>query len=50
MIKREKERSIEHVEQMVKDNVITKEKAEKLKEAIKIAKKNKNSQNIIFFY
>ena len=35
MIKREKEKSIEYVEQMVKDNVIPKEKGEKLKEAIK---------------
>ena len=34
MIKKEKEKSIEHVEQMVKDNVITKEKGEKLKQAI----------------
>ena len=33
-IKREKEKSIERVEQMVKDNVITKEKGEKLKQAI----------------
>ena len=35
MIKREKEKSIEHAEEMVKDNVITKEKGEKLKESIK---------------
>jgi len=34
MIKKEKEKSIERVEQMVKDNIITKEKGEKLKEAI----------------
>lgn len=34
MIKKEKEKSIEQVEQMVKDNVITKEKGEKLKQAI----------------
>ena len=34
MIKKEKEKSIEKVEQMVKDNVITKEKGEKLKQAI----------------
>ena len=34
MIKKEKEKSIEHVEQMVKYNVITKEKGEKLKQAI----------------
>ena len=34
MIKNEKEKSIERVEQMVKDNIITKEKGEKLKEAI----------------
>lgn len=33
-IKKEKEKAIEHVEQMVKDNVITKEKGEKLKQAI----------------
>ena len=33
-IKREKEKSIERVDQMVKDNVITKEKGEKLKQAI----------------
>ena len=33
-IKKEKEKSIERVEQMVKDNVITKEKGEKLKQAI----------------
>ena len=34
MIKKEKEKSIEKVEQMVKDNEITKEKGEKLKQAI----------------
>ena len=34
MIKKEKEKSIERVEQMVKDNIITKEKGEKLKETI----------------
>lgn len=34
MIKREKEKSIEYIEQMVKDNIITKEKGEKLKESI----------------
>jgi phage terminase small subunit len=34
MIKKEKEKSIERVEQMVKDNIITKEKGEKLKDAI----------------
>ena len=33
-IKREKEKSIERVDEMVKDNVITKEKGEKLKQAI----------------
>ena len=33
-IKREKEKSIQRVDQMVKDNVITKEKGEKLKQAI----------------
>jgi len=38
MIKKEKEKSIEHVEQMVKDNVITKEKGEKLKQAINNSK------------
>ncbi len=34
MIKKQKEKAIENVEQMVKDNVITKEKGEKLKQAI----------------
>ena len=34
MIKKEKEKSIEYIDQMVKDNVITKEKGEKLKEDI----------------
>ena len=34
MIKKEKEKSIERVEQMVKENIITKEKGEKLKDAI----------------
>ena len=34
MIKKEKEKSIERVEQMVKENIITKEKGEKLKQAI----------------
>ena len=38
MIKKEKEKSIERVEQMVKDNIITKEKGEKLKEAINNSK------------
>lgn len=38
MIKKEKEKSIEHVEQMIKDNIITKEKGEKLKEAINNSK------------
>ena len=39
MIKKEKEKSIEQVEQMVKDNVITKEKGEKLKQAITNSKR-----------
>ena len=38
MIKKEKEKSIERVEQMVKDNIITKEKGEKLKDIININK------------
>ena len=38
MIKKEKEKSIERVDQMVKDKVITKEKGEKLKQAINNSK------------